>query len=348
MAAQTQSPSAPLPIAPGPPRRSPSRPGAPCVFFAKGTCRNGGACPFSHAAAPPSPPSPADGDTVCPPCDDAPDSPASSAPSPRPANGARMCRFFVSGNCRAGAACKFSHGQHAATATAPAHSAETTLLLQRLASGALSMFALDVECVATGPCHNDRAVAQVGLVDAFGRCILNIYVKPEKPVVSYMTPLTGLTAELVQRRGVPFDEAVSVLRSVLPPAAALIGTNIGQDARWLGLAAPRDFALLVDLSALFRAWDGSKYVYFGQDHCAKVWLGAVRPPGTSHDAVGDAAVSMALLGRYMRTPEDVKLNYHEWCLTTPREKSFAVLNPVFEGVCQGNRRLCKCGAPHLS
>lgn len=348
MAAQTQSPSAPLPSAPGPPRRSPSRPGAPCVFFAKGTCRNGSACPFSHAAAPPSPPSPADGDTVCPPCDDAPDSPASSAPSPRPANGARMCRFFASGNCRAGAACKFSHGQHAATATAPAHSAETTLLLQHLASGALSMFALDVECVATGPCHNDRAVAQVGLVDAFGRCILNIYVKPEKPVVSYMTPLTGLTAELVQRRGVPFDEAVAVLRSVLPPAAALIGTNIGQDARWLGLAAPRDFALLVDLSALFRAWDGSKYVYFGQDHCAKVWLGAVRPPGTSHDAVGDAAVSMALLGRYMRTPEDVKLNYHERCLTTPREKSFAVLNPVFEGVCQGNRRLCTCGAPHFS
>jgi RNA exonuclease 4 len=259
-----------------------------------------------------------------------------------------MCRFFASGNCRAGAACKFSHGQHAATATAPAHSAETTLLLQRLASGALSMFALDVECVATGPCHNDRAVAQVGLVDAFGRCILNIYVKPEKPVVSYMTPLTGLTADLVQRRGVAFDEAVAVLRSVLPPAAALIGTNIGQDARWLGLAAPRDFALLVDLSALFRAWDGSKYVYFGQDHCAKVWLGAVRPPGTSHDAVGDAAVSMALLGRYMRTPEDVKLDYHERCLRTPREKSFAVLNPVFEGVCQGNRRLCKCGAPHFS
>ena len=56
------------------------------------------------------------------------------------------------------------------------------------------MYALDVECVATGKTHNDRAVAQIGLVDAYGRCVLNVYVKPKKEVVSYLTPLTGLTA----------------------------------------------------------------------------------------------------------------------------------------------------------
>ena len=47
------------------------------------------------------------------------------------------------------------------------------------------MYALDVECVATGKTHNDRAVAQIGLVDAYGRCVLNVYVKPKKEVVSY-------------------------------------------------------------------------------------------------------------------------------------------------------------------
>ena len=324
-----------------------------CVFHAKGTCHAGASCKFLHVG--PAGAGKGDGARTPPPpsgpgTPQGPDgsSEEGSAASPSRPNGARMCRFFASGTCRAGASCKFSHGQHLATATAPAHSAETTLILEHLASGALQMFALDVECVATGPQHNDRAVAQIGLVDAFGRCVLNVYVKPAKPIVSYLTPLTGLTEELIASRGVALDEAVELLRRMLPPAAALIGTNIGQDAKWLNLAAPRDFALLVDLSALFRAWDGSKYVYFSQDHCAKCWLGAVRPKGTSHDAVGDAAVSMALLGIYMRTPPDLKLKFHNACLETPRDKSFAVLNPTFEGVCQGNRRLCPCGAPHFS
>jgi len=32
-------------------------------------------------------------------------------------------------------------------------------------------------------------------VDCFGRVVLNLLVKPEAPVASYLTPLTGLTAE---------------------------------------------------------------------------------------------------------------------------------------------------------
>ena len=142
-----------------------------------------------------------------------------------------------------------------------------------------------------GKTHNDRAVAQIGLGRTlYGRCVLNVYVKPKKEVVSYLTPLTGLTAALIDERGVPLEEAIRVLRSRLPSSAALVGTNIGQDAKWLGLTAPGDCALLVDLAALLRAWDGSRYVYFSQDHCAKVWLGAVRLPNVAHDAVGDAAV----------------------------------------------------------
>ena len=272
----------------------------------------------------------------------APDSP------PRRPSGVAICRFFAQGLCRNGANCRFSHGETKQTATGPALSAETSLLLRRLETGELPMYALDVECVATGKTHNDRAVAQIGLVDAYGRCVLNVYVKPKKEVVSYLTPLTGLTAALIDERGVPLEEAIRVLRSRLPSSAALVGTNISQDAKWLGLTAPGDCALLVDLAALFRAWDGSRYVYFSQDHCAKVWLGAVRPPNVAHDAVGDAAVSMALLGCYMRMPDSAKAQCHARALATPRDPSFAVKHPSFEGVCQGNRRLCTCGAPHFS
>lgn len=38
--------------------------------------------------------------------------------------------------------------------------------------------------------------------------VLNLYVKPDKPVVSYLTALTGVTAEHVQQWGRPLAEQV--------------------------------------------------------------------------------------------------------------------------------------------
>lgn len=55
----------------------------------------------------------------------------------------------------------------------------------------MAYYSLDVECVATAKTHNARAVAQFSLVDQYEQVILNIYVKPDLPVVSYLTPLTG-------------------------------------------------------------------------------------------------------------------------------------------------------------
>jgi hypothetical protein len=78
-------------------------------------------------------------------------------------------------------------------------------------------YCIDVECVATGTDHNARAVGQISLVVRFtiglqlgrgretgatslwGACLqnqfeqvlFNEYVVPDKPIVSYLTPLTG-------------------------------------------------------------------------------------------------------------------------------------------------------------
>ena len=37
----------------------------------------------------------------------------------------------------------------------------------------------------------------------------------------------------------------------------------------------------------------------------------------------------------------------EALLAAEPEPSFAKRNPVFDGVCMGNRKACKCGAPFL-
>ena len=73
------------------------------------------------------------------------------------------------------------------------------------------MFSIDVECVATGVQHNARSVAQVALVDEWARPVFNVYVKQDLPVHSYITELTGLTAEILEEHGHPLGEQQTLM-----------------------------------------------------------------------------------------------------------------------------------------
>jgi RNA exonuclease 4 len=88
------------------------------------------------------------------------------------------------------------------------------------------VYSIDVECVATGTLHNDRSIAQISLVDGASNVLANLYVKPDVPVVSHLTPLTGVTAELLDERGSTLEAALSELRRRLPPNSVLVGQNI--------------------------------------------------------------------------------------------------------------------------
>mgnify|MGYP001382319872 CR=1 FL=1 len=81
-------------------------------------------------------------------------------------------------------------------------------------------FAIDVECVATGYTHNDRAVAQIAVVDDAMRTLVNVFVKEEGTastsyddenendtnIVSTIEPLTGITREKLEKEGIPFAD----------------------------------------------------------------------------------------------------------------------------------------------
>jgi RNA exonuclease 4 len=217
-----------------------------------------------------------------------------------------------------------------------------------------SLFSVDVECVATGTQHHDRTLAQIGLCDVDGTPVLNIYIKPDVPVVSYLSPITGLSAALIDEKGVPLADALAQLRAALPSNAFLCGQNIAKDIEWLGLKEGTDFVCAIDLAALFRVWtaDG-RYAYFSQDHTASVWLRGTpyeRAHGAAHDALADARMSMALFRSYCQISADPArlAQLQQATLSAPRKPSFAMQNPVFEGVCQGQRRTCRCGGPFFS
>lgn len=207
----------------------------PCSFFARGQCKNGVLCRFSHATSHDSPP-------VAPTIIDGGNS------------GLAMCSFFARGQCLQGSSCRFLHEPPSAAAD-PARLAAAvgagvsaksrpTPAKVELPIGS-SAYSIDVECVASGVQHHDRVIGQIALVDKDCQPILNIYVVPDVPVVSYLTPLTGLTADLLQERGVPLDEALVKLRANLPANSVLVGQNILKDVEWLGLVEGVDFAAQV-------------------------------------------------------------------------------------------------------
>lgn len=308
----------------------------PCRFFAQGRCNNGDACRFSHEMD--ATPAPHEAGVAAP----------VEGPTPASPSKGQPCRFFAQGRCNAGDACRFSHDP----ASVPQQAARLGDDRNRVQLPEIlgPLYSIDVECVATGTRHHERSIAQVGLVDSNGSPILNVYIRPDAPVVSYLSPITGLSAELIAQRGIALADGLAQLRARLPPGAYLVGQNILKDIEWLGLREGVDYACALDLAALFRVWTERGYSYFSQDHIASVWLRGTRfarELGAAHDAVADAATSMALFHAYRQAcAEPGRLaQLQQATLSAPKRPSFAMQNPVFEGVCQGGKRTCVCGGP---
>ncbi|EKX51667.1 hypothetical protein GUITHDRAFT_65948, partial [Guillardia theta CCMP2712] len=202
--------------------------------------------------------------------------------------------------------------------------------------------------------HNARATAQISLVSYDEQCILNLYVKPECEVRSYLSPLTGLSKEMLDQHGMSLDQAMAILRSHLPKHAILVGQNIRKDVEWLQLEEGKDFESVVDLAGitiLGLVWNDqfSSFTYFGLDHTATCWLGQANS-GAPHNAVTDAIKSMQIFKLYLSVQNDQKRveELQKLLLATPLAPSFAKQHPTYEGCCMGNRKTCTCGAPFFS
>lgn len=210
------------------------------------------------------------------------------------------------------------------------------------------LLALDVECVATGPKHTQRALAQIGAVDWEENELLNVYIKPKESVHSYLTPLTGITEEKLEEEGVSPEVARRKLEPLLGPEVILVGVNVQQDAAWLELEQGEHYASLLCLAELFsKSFEqGKRQRYYGLDHLCQCWLGI--PKRASHDAAQDAMLSMSLYKTYidlMLTNIEMFMDCALATITTAVKPSFAKLFPLWENCCMGNKRACVCGAP---
>jgi len=209
-------------------------------------------------------------------------------------------------------------------------------------------YSVDVECVATGPGHNDRALGHVSVVDQHGAVVLNLYVRPSVAVASYLPAITGLS-ERECAAGVSEEEVREAFKRVIPPSAVLVGQNILKDVQWLRLEEGADFSSMLDLAGLFatRHPQFKSLTFFSLAHEAKALL-ALDQAEMHHPAV-DAGLSIRLYDLYLHLqqhPAEME-RARALLLQTPVEGAFNKKFPVYEGVCMGNRKACTCGSPWL-
>jgi len=202
-----------------------------------------------------------------------------------------------------------------------------------------------VECVATGRTHNDRAVAHVALVDEELNVALNIYIKPDEDVVSYLQIITQLDKETIDKYGFEADEAMRIIREAIPPDCCLVGHNVARHIGRLGLKKGVHYRDSLDLKECWRVWNKnfSDYTKFSLNHESSVLLNL----RSSGHVPNDAILQMRVLQLYMaerQNPEQLHTRRKK-LMATPVERAIHKRYPMIEGVCLGLRKNCQCGSP---
>lgn len=212
------------------------------------------------------------------------------------------------------------------------------------------IFSLDVECVAIGTTHekSSRAPCELALVDGFGKVLLQTLISVPQPIVSFLTPFTGLKkGDLERGNAMPLDVVVEQIRQRLPANAILVGQNPAGDFEWTGLRKGIDFEDMIDLAEVFRGSDGT---VCSLQHEAFVLLDRVsgkRP----HDPVWDAAVSVELYHKAAQAKGDdlagMRRRLRSVKFWPPRPSTAKRCGFRIDGVCLSlySAENCSCGKP---
>ncbi len=119
--------------------------------------------------------------------------------------------------------------------------------------------ALDVKCVATGVRHDakSRAVCFVAVIDYGENLLLQKAVKPEAPIVSYLTPISGVREGDLD--GAESTEGViAQVKTLLGPDVILVGQGLVKDIEWLCLEEGIDYCGIEELADMFKTYS-SRY-----------------------------------------------------------------------------------------
>jgi len=194
----------------------------------------------------------------------------------------------------------------ASVAPSPSPKEEASQLAHKLEMPAHEEY-ISMDCEMVGTLTDGSVAARVALVNWYNVVILDEYILPNEQVTDYRTFVSGITADILEKRGKPMEEVRAKVLSLIHKKV-LVGHALTNDLKSMRIKhhkrLQRDTAFYIPFMKKLEKEDGSTVMLSRRlrDLATEQLNRSIQVEGKSHSPVEDAIAALDLY----------KFQRHEW------------------------------------